>query len=666
MDSKPADSAISDHTITCLHLFQKLSSDDARHSQIILKFRDWSGSIGAHRRGRISLDERLRDASSIRRLVIQCLEDIEEALLQVLDTKTTTPEDPASVGHPDQPESMEEQALESLFSSAMVNDPIRHINAMIDILFRITTTIRTPFSADRYENAKRVDLKDGVFFQKEDDRYLTETFPSLHPQLKKRILAGILERRRFLQYTLEHHYKLTSGLDALDSLPDGDGEASAEAMVSGYPESVASGMPSNISASNILAQDWPAPGSETSSLSSVSTSGTMAPGRRFKVPPFPSTTGPKLCPCCYLLVTIEAAKTWEKHIYADMRSYVCTFPECTHDPSKLYSRRSAWFDHELAFHRRQWNCITGCSKIFSTRSDFRTHLSTTHGDLTDKEHLLSLLKGRELSPNAQTSCPFCKTTIKSRRRIKSHIGNHHQQVALFVLSSMRPYADDSDDELDTESDEVSDNMSNDAQVDQPKENVKRLSPHEDIGERSSVVVQVAEPMNDADFFLPPKSLKAPPKNRNDAPRVWILMPNFTYSPEGHIKLGDVIVDPWRPHQTLAHENSPLPANMIQTSYKPNFIMTEDDIKSSIKTFEKTFSRNIKNEKTLTISAHLLQTMRIQPNFEYIESSLKNPMIVDYLASKKFPASRWKLYMITGLRIAHGLKAEQKRESKYYL
>ncbi len=86
-------SAICDRTNWCLGLFEELlkrklkpndkslasdSIEDVRRAHG--RFTDWCGSLAAHQHGPLSLDERLRDASRIRQLVLDCLDGMEEAL----------------------------------------------------------------------------------------------------------------------------------------------------------------------------------------------------------------------------------------------------------------------------------------------------------------------------------------------------------------------------------------------------------------------------------------------------------------------------------------------------------------------------------------------------------------------------------------------------------
>ncbi len=99
--------SVKDHVLSCLQAFGVLSAaisaaeeagdadeqdddlpDDTRPqafplatvSDHLARFKIWAGNIGAHRKGRSSLDYRLREASHIRAQVVRLLGDLLEAL----------------------------------------------------------------------------------------------------------------------------------------------------------------------------------------------------------------------------------------------------------------------------------------------------------------------------------------------------------------------------------------------------------------------------------------------------------------------------------------------------------------------------------------------------------------------------------------------------------
>lgn len=83
--------SIADWVAQCLAAFKTVSSirteiDGDQRSVVqainneLSRFRLWAGNIGAHRRGRSSLDYRLRDASTLKSQVIRLLENLHESL----------------------------------------------------------------------------------------------------------------------------------------------------------------------------------------------------------------------------------------------------------------------------------------------------------------------------------------------------------------------------------------------------------------------------------------------------------------------------------------------------------------------------------------------------------------------------------------------------------
>lgn len=69
------------------------NADDASIPRLVEevgRFRVWSGNIGAHRLGRISLDHRLRQSSRMRNTVISFLDDLFNALQEGEDAHYAT------------------------------------------------------------------------------------------------------------------------------------------------------------------------------------------------------------------------------------------------------------------------------------------------------------------------------------------------------------------------------------------------------------------------------------------------------------------------------------------------------------------------------------------------------------------------------------------------
>lgn len=125
-------------------------------------------------------------------------------------------------------------------------------------------------------------------------------------------------------------------------------------------------------------------------------------------------------------------------------------------------------------HCRMFYCpFNGCSNPLDTSTSFRRHIiesHKTHG-LPDSINILVNSCSRIDISRVEGKCPVCcEVEIKTSRQYQSHVGNHLEQLALFVLPNMNE--DDSDVELDlgateseTEQDDVDDQEHVDNEID---------------------------------------------------------------------------------------------------------------------------------------------------------------------------------------------------------
>ena len=149
-----------------------------------------------------------------------------------------------------------------------------------------------------------------------------------------------------------------------------------------------------------------------------------------------------------------------------MRPYICTFLDCK-EPDRLFPSRHDWYSHELAFHRRIWNCISGCSEHFASASAFEAHLGVTHKDMIDSVAAEKYGAHSRQSPEPNFSiCPLCGDEIRFPELIRRHIGRHQVQLGLWPLRSMRYFGDMDDEEEEQGSDESRDVDGKEFEVDE--------------------------------------------------------------------------------------------------------------------------------------------------------------------------------------------------------
>lgn len=144
-----------------------------------------------------------------------------------------------------------------------------------------------------------------------------------------------------------------------------------------------------------------------------------------------------------------------KHVFADLRPYVCTFEECD---LRLFADRHTWFDHELECHRLEW-CCRFCSRPpLGSETEMSTHMRHQHAQFSSPTQLPALLKASRQSVDRipATACPLCHwdvtlrdlnkhtsadgTLVVTPEQFRKHLGAHMEQLALFALP--RKYNDE--------------------------------------------------------------------------------------------------------------------------------------------------------------------------------------------------------------------------------
>ena len=137
-----------------------------------------------------------------------------------------------------------------------------------------------------------------------------------------------------------------------------------------------------------------------------------------------------------------------KHIFQDLKPYVCTFEECD---LKMFADRNTWLTHELQVHRIEWCCPFCNHPPLQSLFHFENHLQNHHAQQFNKEQLAALgatcqQSVDKISPQA---CPFCdewsvklrdanpnlagETLVVTPAQFQHHVGSHMEQLALFAL-----------------------------------------------------------------------------------------------------------------------------------------------------------------------------------------------------------------------------------------
>ncbi|KAL6359034.1 hypothetical protein LRP88_09232 [Fusarium phalaenopsidis] len=163
-------------------------------------------------------------------------------------------------------------------------------------------------------------------------------------------------------------------------------------------------------------------------------------GRSNAVPDPPKTQdGETTFPCPYCGTTLESnemqnRQSWKRHVFRDLRPYICTFEHCQ-NPNKLYVSRHEWIYHELQIHRRKYVCKE-CPKTYSSRAEMPAHVREHYGESISPAPLgviLDLCNQQDDGMDGEKDqCLVCGEEL-SFQALQRHLATHMEDMALFVL-----------------------------------------------------------------------------------------------------------------------------------------------------------------------------------------------------------------------------------------
>ena len=347
------------------------------------RLRVWAANIGAHQTGQSSLDFRLRDSSHISKQIMKLLWDLDQSLSDIIDELSTngpktSENDETSAEWPDDDDDAATELQE--LHEDVVN--------IIDCLYRLSLLIRRPAQHDLLIGSRMGDKAEFEFYDKEHVRNL---HPRAEEEITQRLGHAITRRRRYLNYRERHHKKLEKGIE------DAQG-VQRTATGSVISETVAT----DFKIQNIEFEEIPS----DSGMSQTSYAPSLIDGGRVTIPPPPKESvgrKPFECPYCFFLIDIKTTRSWNRHIFKDIKPYICTFTDCNM-PDRLYDSRREWHLHEITEHLRG-------------------------GDLI---------------------CALCRDTLNSAKQYERHVARHLEELSLFALPriEMDETEDDDDDEFD--------------------------------------------------------------------------------------------------------------------------------------------------------------------------------------------------------------------------
>ncbi|KAF7510478.1 hypothetical protein GJ744_006324 [Endocarpon pusillum] len=147
-----------------------------------------------------------------------------------------------------------------------------------------------------------------------------------------------------------------------------------------------------------------------------------------------------LAPCWICGNEVEgdmSGRSWRKHVYRDLKPFICTFEGCF-GSTVGYSSILEWAEHESHNHHvNQTFSCPQCQIIFSSAGTRMAHMKELCMSGTPDDQLLRVLGPPEDS--LKRLCPFCSKKLFTRlffqdkatlRSFHLHVGRHMEMIAL--------------------------------------------------------------------------------------------------------------------------------------------------------------------------------------------------------------------------------------------
>ncbi|KAF2013043.1 hypothetical protein BU24DRAFT_453311 [Aaosphaeria arxii CBS 175.79] len=465
--------------VTLKAIVEGLSSPDnqghrissAQVSDELERFSLWVGNIGALHApsSPLSLESRLAEAQEVLKHVFDLLDDMNEVAEEFSNIIHGVRLGDVAVEATGESSCDENQNEET--------ELLEEIGSGIARLFRVSRLIREAAPTDPFTKALSCDKY--RFNDQFDIAHVGEKYPKLASEdsswLRTRLGRAITHRRQYLSYIRDHRNKLEAKvMHGGSTIPD------MGTPVASVPGPSSSQFVSNdvalaiyrASKSNLAKETTPSAiplgtlesDSESDGGSSVNFS--HSTGEDYES--LPSFVIPKLedltkgsmneleCPFCYNRQKFRNERAWQKHVFSDLCTYVCVFPDCD---APYFGDIDDWFRHELQNHLVRYKCKLCQNKSFANQKSYMKHISENHTELLqlgDEDSVIKL--GQEsLDVISTEDCPCCSDwTARQRSQVpyeegsskmpveavkvipavfKRHLASHLEQLALFAIDN---------------------------------------------------------------------------------------------------------------------------------------------------------------------------------------------------------------------------------------
>jgi hypothetical protein len=439
--------SVSERCRSCLvnlqHVVSLLSQPDriderVKHTQVneeLERFVLFVGNIGALHdpESSMSIESRLRGANEVFIHLSTLLDDLTEASTELLDIISGRKRGIVW-------EENDEEISE-------VVELYKELSGTITRLFRIASLIRQAAFSDTF--AKALSRDRYHFSDQFDIAHVGERHPKLatdsNAWLRQRLGRAITRRRRYLHYIQDHHNKLGNPIH-------NHSETASNSIIT---------KATTLDPGRITSEMF-APGdldTEDDVRSYTTMTRSIGSGHKasstVKIPnlaDLPTYNGGDIeCPFCFQIKRFKNEATWRRHVFADLRSYVCTYKDCD---APYFGDINEWFQHEMTVHRVTYKCFLCSNTTCNEKGQFLSHLQHNHRqhNFDGKQQQAIELARRSLTQILASDCPCCvdwparlkerkvqlsgsasdNSVFVSPKVFKHHVAGHLEQLALFA------------------------------------------------------------------------------------------------------------------------------------------------------------------------------------------------------------------------------------------
>ncbi|KAJ3497062.1 hypothetical protein NLG97_g2188 [Lecanicillium saksenae] len=628
------------------------------------RFRVWASNLGAFLgpKNQFSLDYRLRESENMQEAVREKL----DVILYWSNTGTVLIRWPPCLQHPAY--QFQRTALQILtgerpnrirpasgVSDATVSaitemDALAsNIHGFINLLFRLSMLIRKQRPRGR-EIPDSFPRHDPSF----DIRHVRDMFPKTEnsPWLATRLGKHITESKDIILWRQKHQQDMAGSHKSTDTEND---VAEQSASVPDVASGVATTYVTTATEAAAAFEESRAP-SVLSGKTSFADAMDVDESGELQVPELGRLTfqGVSLrydeefeCPFCRTIQVFSTSVQWNRHVFADIQPYVCTFEACTADP---FPSRHEWFNHEMEAHRRQWYCRDCPDTTFGTRLALSQHLNTCHTIVASQLDLVLESSYYPIQLFDSSACPLCNkwtppdSVTDNLRQFCRHVGEHLQKVALAALQQpingldIDNFTDVADNPL-----KITDDVSGSTREIDDSPNTSE--PPVKVNDKIPVKVKYI----DAGNGLKPG---------------FILVPNWNFKPDGPVSLGNIILDPLRPHLSLLRVDPNLLGDRmsVHVTEKTN-VVYKTSSSSTYGVWSKFLNiagieadpglPKATKDRIGEYSIDSLETQMIEIRDDFLARQCSDPKVRNAMRS-----GRWQtrsVYIVTGIKIARGFK-----------